>query len=291
MHFFFAFLLSLFFLSQSGCAIKEALFSPSEADKNFQKTLKEEFNYEVVLKNTGETLWIYFPQEEAIYALKQSSSAEEPAKRRLSLLYLDGSFDDQIFSFEYDIVPTTKTTKAGGGLANSYTDQFNTIYLNLMNTIGRIYLNSAVPPKFLVLVIADIKSGFEIAWTIYLEDFKKYQLGALPYEEYAVRILTDSKADAAITGDVSGNHLSYQNIAWPDFLTKQALNRIRFKYQQSNSQPTMDSEKEIVKAFAQTIQSYGYNDYQKIQLHDLRFDSRYEYNPSQVDQIAKDAEF
>ena len=291
MRFFLTFLLSLFFLSQSGCEMKEILFSPGEAEQEFQKTLKEEFGYDVVLKKTGETLWIYYPQKEAIYTFKQGESGKEPAQRRLSLLYLDDTYQDRIFSFEYDIVPTTKTAKAGGGLATAYTDPFNTMYLNLINTVSRIYLNTVTPPHFLVLVIADIKSGFELAWTIYMEDFRKYQAGTLPYEEYTVRILTDSKADKAIAGDIQGVHLSYQDIAWPDFLAKQTLNRIRFKYQQSNSQPSMDTEKEIVKAFAQTLQNYGYGDYQKLELHDLRFDSRYEYGPSQVEQILKETEF
>ena len=156
-----------------------------------------------------------------------------------------------------------------------------------MIVINRIYLDSAAPPKFVVLVIADIKKGFQVNTTICIEDLKKYQLGALPYEEYVQRVLTDSASKPEIIGDDKGAHLLIHDIAWPSFLTNQAINRIKFKYQQSISQPSMDTEKETVKIFAQTLANYGYTGYQRLELHDLRFDSRYEYNPSQIKDIAK----
>ena len=53
----------------------------------------------------------------------------------------------------------------------------------------------------------------------------------------AKRVLQESKGSTDYIGDEIGQHLEYNDIQMPDFLTKQMINRIRFKFTQSDFPP------------------------------------------------------
>src|SRR3989338_1740686 len=217
----------------SGCSTKETVYTPTEADQKFTKILTEEFHYTPALKQIGKSLWVYLPFEHAILAFKAGAQQPAQSERKFSLVYLDGKFEDGHFVIEFDIIPFIKSSK-NKGVATSYTEAFNKEYQNLISAVSRVYLNAQKPPDFIVAIFADIKNGIEVINTFNLDDFRKYQSLVLPYEEYLLRVLNDSKGNKNIINDNKGNHIVYSDIAWPDFIIKQIVNRINFKYQQSD---------------------------------------------------------
>ena len=84
------------------------------------------------------------------------------------------------------------------------------------------------------MAITDIKKGIEARYTFYLEDYRMASVEGIPYDEFSKRVLQDSKGSTNYIGDEIGQHLEYNDIFMPDFLTKQMINRIRFKFTQSD---------------------------------------------------------
>ncbi len=264
--------LLIFFAVFFGCAIKGTFYSPSEADQKFAQILKAEFHYDAVVKTVGKTTWIYLSRDRRIFTLRVSEGGQKEGKEKASLQYLDGRFEDQSFLLEYDVMLSFKSLK-NSGLASAYTEAFNEEYRNVLGAITRIYFNAQDPPTFIVTIFADIKDGIEVTDTFSVEDFRKYQSSALPYEEYQLRVLTDSRGDKRIIGDTTGSHLDMHDINWQDFLIRQIVKRINFKYAQSDFKPSEETEKEFLSIAARALDSYHFTDFTSLKLHDLRNDT------------------
>ena len=246
--------------------------NPSEADQKFLKIMKKESpTIAPILKTIGQTLWIYIPRKRGLlmYKAKEHAGTEETKKQRnLSLEYVDGRADDKNFFVEYDIFPRKKTSK-DNGLTSGSTKGFIEDYQRVFSVISRVYFNAQTPPRFIVVVFADIISGIEIIDTSYLEDYKRYQTSALPYEEYMLREQSETKGNPTIVNDAAGDHINYHDLSWGDFLIKQIVKRIEFKYQQSDFEPTEDTQGEILKIVKQTFDAYHFEDFNTVELRDL----------------------
>lgn len=264
-----------------GCSKKKEIrYAPTEAETKLTKILSEEFHHAVVTRTVGKTFWIYLPVDKELFNIKYAE--ERPSSpRKFTVQYLDGNFADQIFNIEYDIIPATKSSK-GNGVTSDYTEEFNKIYRDALEAITRTYLDAEGPPDFIVLVIADIKNGVEIVNTMSLEDYKKYQIQTLPYEEYILRFLNESKGGKGIVGDAEGTHLDYKDIVWGDFLMKQMLHRIGFKYQSSDFEPSDNSEDEILKIVQLTTGTYQFTDFNQVKLTDVRSKATHLFDKNQL---------
>ena len=284
----------------------------SLAQEAFVKICKEEFHYPVVVKTVGHTVWIYLPIEEDIFSLKandEKPSESSQKKRAFSVEYLDGHFDDRTFRLEYDILPVTKPMK-GYGYQNAASEKYSRKKNNILTAISRTYfdlgeepggpdslnaehetgrqdVNKAhaggeKPPDFFVIVITDIVNGIETEEIFYLKDFKRYMSQEMPHEEYSKRYLSEIKGDKSAIGDRAGNHLDYKEVTWPEFLIKQIIRRISFKYQTSDFQPTENTEMEIVRIVGEAVKAYSFEDFTAVQLHNLRKDETYLFDKSQL---------
>ena len=256
-----------------GCAFKSTTYLPSQAEQKLIKTLQDEFHYQPLVKSVGKTLWIYMPQRRDIFTIKAKDGMAKPPVRKLTIAYLDGDFRNKTFILEYDIVPTTKSP-SDNGLATAYTEDFNQEYRNLLGVVAQVYLNTEMPPDFIVIIFADIRNGIEIINTLCFEDLKKYQSSALPYEEYSLRVLSESKGNPKIVNDETGSHIAYGDVPWPDFLLRQIVKRIFFKYQQSDFEPGEDTEHELLTIARETLRIYHFEDFTAVELHDLHQNSR-----------------
>jgi hypothetical protein len=274
------------FLLLAGCALKETPYSPSQAEKQFIKIAKEEHHLNAVLKSTGKTLWIYFPLEHDLFLIKAGQEEPKNIQKKMSLEYLDGAFKDNVFSFQYDIVPVSKSTK-NNGMNTGYTEDFSKAHQGAINAVTRAFLETKEAPEFIVLVFADIKNGLEVNIILYLQDLVKYQTGALPYEEYQNRVLTETRGSQEIIGDNTGAHINYQEIAFPGFIVKQIINKVTFKYQRSDFAPDEDTEREILKIIQSTFTSYQMTDFKEVQLEDLRSDTHRVYSPALLSSFAE----
>ena len=275
----------IFCAALSGCTLKEPpKYNPSEADQAYYKIVNTEFGYKPVLKQTGRTLWIYLPGTRQIFTIHADQNSPEK-KKKFSLEHLNTTFEDRIFTFEYEIVPVRKEFSTSQGLANDYSKEFKEEYRNMFTAVARVYLNSATPPLFIVLVFSDVKNGVEAINTLCFEDLKKYQSGYLPEDEYALRILNESHGDPKIINDEMGQHLEYHDITWPEFLGQQIIKRVNFKYTQSDFEPGQNTDQEILKIIKETFKSYQFTDFASIRLHDLGADSIKEFSWLQLFQI------
>lgn len=269
---------SLLLLTLPACALKDTVYTPDEAQKQFAKIVGEEFSYDVVLKSAGKTLRIYLPVSHDIFEYKPVEGASKESQKKFSVEYVRGDFKDADFTFEYDTIPATKIKQSN--IATVYSDAFQEENRNLTNAVSQIYFNTPDAPDFIVLVIADIKKGIEAQSTFYLADLKQYFSSALPPEEYTLRVLTETRAAKEIVNDKQGSHLDYKEVLWPDFLAQQAVNRITFKYEKSDFPPGNDTENEILKIIAQTFHTYGFTDFAGVHLHDLRNNKQNTYQQS-----------
>lgn len=265
---FFLPLLFLPFFLSAGCSATPPSGPLAPLDQQLQQILKEEYDYKNALVTAaGKTLWIYLPGERELFEYKVKDP-QEGVPRKFSVLYADGFYTKDMFVIEYDIV---RSTKAGEdkGLSSSYSEEFNKEYRNAFNAVSRTYLDSE-GPEFFILVNADTKTGTKVTNTFCLEDIKEYQAGAMPQEEFLQRVLTESRGGKQIINDTTGGHLDISEMTWREFLLEQMINRINFKYGQSDFPPGDDAENEILKLATITLQYYDFTDFLYIKLHDLR---------------------
>ena len=287
-------------LSQlSGCSKSPAPLKTSlEAEAKFLKICKEEFNYYVVTKPVGNTIWIYLPIRENILEYKASPKSASPSQpsAKPTLRYLESRFENNAFVVEYDIAPAT-TYQKSYGYTTAYSREFQKKQINILTTLSRSYFDiqespgQTMPeiPEFFVLVVADIVRGTEVKGLACFQDFKQAMSvpPAIPQEEYAKRYISEFIGSQAIINDSQGEHLEYKKIIWPEFLAKQIQNRINQKYQQSDFSPSVDTVEEILNIISTTTQIYNFTDFKTVKLHDLQNDKTFLFGREQLKTFVK----
>lgn len=292
-----------FLLSLAGCSkfLNPSFYSLSEAEKKLIEICRKDYNFGVTVKTAGNTVWVYAAGETPILSLKSTKKEDQgsaPAfapSGKFSVLFVDGAFDQGAFQIEYDIIPATKSNPLSG-YTTSYTDEYTAKDNNLTTAVYRAYSEAAVEslgdvsPRetrgdtspFFVVVIADIKTGIETKTVFYFQDLKRYFTGALPADEYMKRRIFEVKGDAVIIGDTAGNHLEQKEISWPEFLTKQMIARINFKYQYSDLKPNANIENDICQVIHQAVAAYDFKDFTSVKLHNLREDKEWLFKPEDL---------
>ncbi len=267
----------LFLFLAAGCFKAPAPVKHSpEANQKFLQFCKKEYNLNVVTQKLNRTLWIYVPIENPIIDYKGTKEGPQHSNigtEKLSLQYIDGHFANGTFYLEY-VVAKIMNYPLDYGYKSSYSEEYQKIQNHLLTALYRSYADvedssDEKAPEFMMLIVADVKKGLELTSLFYLEDFKRAQIGSLPTEEFIKRNISELRGQESIIGDTVGLHVDYQDITWPEFLTKQILNRIRFKYQQSDFKPSEDTVEEIITIAAQTFQGYHFSDFKSVQLNDL----------------------
>lgn len=249
----------------------------TEAQKKFTKIIADELKMPVIVRQVGSTFWAYVPLEESFIVYKaapgsgtSSVQSPTPVEAKPSLKFVETLYIDRQFQISYDI-SSTKNYGKDPGMTSAYTESFTKIQQNIMSAIQRAFEGSQTPPTFIVLIMADIKRGVELESVFYLDDLLKAMSIAqiLPHEEFTKRYLNDFRGREDIIGDKEGKHLNYRDIPMTEFLARQIDNRVRFKYQQSAFGPSADAKSEILKAAQETLDAYGFKDYNSIELKDL----------------------
>ncbi|MEI6437258.1 MAG: hypothetical protein WCO69_00745 [Candidatus Omnitrophota bacterium] len=258
-----------------GCAVKEKLYTPSEAEKKLVAFCKKESSAPISLIThiTGKTLWVYVPFNEPIFTIKPAPGDKAEKKHTpLDLLYLGGDFDEKNnFSFEYDIVSDTipaDPATYGSGYNEKFAKIRQLIYQGLQESIFNITPGNA--PDFVVVVIADITTGVGIKSLLYLSDLKQFMTDAIPSDEYYMREQNEIFGNQDMTNDTAGKSLTYTDVSWTDFLVSQIKTRIKFKFTQSDVKPDSDPDKLIASCAANTLRFYPFKDYSGVYLYNIR---------------------
>ena len=159
----------------------------------------------------------------------------------------------------------------------------NLTHKNLVHS----YVKTEKVPDFFVVIIADTVTGLERKITFYFPDLKRSMTDQFFYEEYSKRILADNPTgNKKIIGDREGNHLKIEEVTWPDFLTRQIINRIRFRYLLSDTPPSENPEDEMLPIIDTTVEAYHFEDFQSAELYDMHADKKYLFDKSQIKTFA-----
>ncbi len=255
-----------------------------DAHQKFLRLCREEYKLDVTIKALSHTVWIYVPLKENLMGisaaktppLKSNQPVTKPAVR-----FIDASFKDGSFLVEYDIA-AQKAYPNAPGYKFEYTQSYQKVNQRILTAVARSFFDakkdgesaSSPAPVFFVITIADITDGIEITNTFDLDDLKKYMaMESIPQEEYVQRNLFEAKGNAACIGDTQGRHLDYREITMPEFLARQMIHRVNFKYQQSSFPPSDDTRTEILQIAAKTLGYYNFTNFASLQLRDLALDT------------------
>ena len=183
--------LLLCMLAAGGCVSKKiALPRPPLTDlqKKFELKCRKDYNLNVITRLVGKTFWIYAPTDKPLFDFAaESPSPPDPLKKpaKYDLLYINGSFKNSTFYFEYDVIPKIKSDLPNEGIRNEGTDYFNKLYNNLFTAVTETLLDPKTPVSFVVMAITDIKKGIEARYTFYLEDYRMASVEGIPYDEFS----------------------------------------------------------------------------------------------------------
>jgi len=284
------------------CSKTESPFPPvqtlSEANQKFIKICQEEAKLNPITKSYPHTLWIYLPTDKRLIDYKSTKDGPTKSKNsseKLTINYLDAYFSGDTFFIEYDIRKTIDYP-VSYGYTSIYTNDYQDIQNQILTSLHRAYSGLGVeaddgpdvkaeqPPDFVVLTVSDVKTGLEIVSLFNYEDFKRAMTdpNSMPQDEFAKRNISELRGHDSIIEDTSGQHIEYKDIPWPEFLAKQILQRVRFKYQHSDFKPGEDAEEEIMTIVAETIPAYHFADFQTVKLYNLQTNTPFKFDRSQL---------
>ena len=276
------------------CAPKKAaLARPTATDlqKKFETKCRKDYKLNIITHIVGKTFWIYAPTDKPLFDFAAEPPAHpDPIKKpaKYDLLYIDGSYKDHAYYFEYDVLPKIKSNVQSEGIRNEETDHFSKLFTNLFTAITETLMEPDTPISFIVISITDIKKGIEVRCTFYLEDYRRFYGEAIPFEELQRRELQEVKGSTDYIGDEIGQHLDYNDISLPDFLTKQMISRIRFKFTQSDFPPQQNYEEAIIGIIADTNRYYSFKDFTQLHTDDIRTKKKMIFIPRQLDFFGDD---
>jgi hypothetical protein len=267
------------------CAPKPArTLAPSEAEKKLINLCQSERGLGITTMAFARTLWVYLPLEHSY--LDITSSKEGPVKSaapqaKMEIKYLDGAFAGGVFDIRYDIRPGRSYTDSRG-INTKVTEEYTAAQQFLFGALTRVYgdtgkgpdngqaVETPGAPEFFVVVIADIEKGIETRMYVYSQDLRRASVDQGFGEEYVRRIVVDQPiGHDVIIGDKNGSHLNAYDLTWPDFLSKQMIYRVTFKYQQSAFPPSADTRSELLRIAADTVAAYDFTDFTSVKLRDL----------------------
>lgn len=272
--------------------------SLTEAQQRLEDKCREEFNLYILSRQVGKTLYIYLPTDKPIFdyeAQKEKGQPLETTKKKTSfnINFLETHFKERNFLIEYDITDQKKTSQRDYGYSSSYSESYIKQQNDLFVALSTIYVDTKpadneTPIDFIVIIIRDIKKGIEASSTIYFNDFKRYMAGDLPWEEFMKRFLPDTKGSQKFIGDETGKHVEYIDIQLSDFLAKQMLNRIQFRFQRSDFTPDIKFEDELLSEVANTLNYYKFDAFDYVKLDNLRDNKKYMFDKSNLAVFAQD---
>jgi len=261
-----------------GCAPKPvAVETPdlASAQRKLQAICRDELKAPIVSSVIENTLFIYLPMREDIIEIKASGdgvSSSKTSSIKPSVNYLQIDYHESRFIIEYDI-GTAESYAKDYGYTNAYSERFQTIQQGLLSAVNRSFYNVRDHKiDFVQFTVADINNGIESENIVYMDDLKKAlsPLQTLPQDEFIKRYVSELHGNTKAINDLDGTHLSLHPISLPEFLAKQMMGRINFKYQRSNFPPGTNAQDEILAQVNETLRVYSFKDYSEIVLADLR---------------------
>jgi len=250
-----------------------------DIEKAIQDISKDEYKIDVKAKLVGETLWIYMPLED----LLAKSDKPEKYLERFEIKDSKAELKDETFKLEYIIKTIPEKEKFQEyKYEKKVAEKINNVWKVLRRVVFSMERSKKSEPKFFCLVIADIKTGFEIREIFYYLDLKKVSYDFISWSEFQHRTIEETDVSPAIISDKEGKHLNYTDITLGEFIIGQIQHRIKLKFQKPEVDKNADIDKEILKIAVYTIKTYGFRDFTTVELNDLLKQSRVTLNRAAI---------
>ena len=228
--------------------------------------LKKEYKTDSVARLVGQTLWVYLPVENMIEA------PEKPQKyiEKFDVKRNRSRFVGPILRSEFYVKPVPAREKIQEtAISKQAMDTISNAWKVIRRVVFSMHPREREEVKFFVLVISDIKLGYEIREYFYYQDLSKVSYGLISVGEYQHRVVQESGGGKGIVGDVLGTHLEYTDMTLRDFVTRQIQHRVGLKFQKPEVEPGIDIDKEMQKVVADTLRIYGIKDFERAELNNL----------------------
>lgn len=147
----------------------------------------------------------------------------------------------------------------------------------VFNAIRRVILSlqhNTEEPLFFTTVTSDIKNGIEIIEITYIDDLKKALYGLISITEYQHRSLQDIRLSFEAIGDKDGQHLSYIDLDFKDFLIEQMRQRIHSKFSRPEVKQGVDIDKEVIKSIQHVLEIYKFRDFSMLELENIATENK-----------------
>ncbi|MFA5100042.1 MAG: hypothetical protein WC547_04065 [Candidatus Omnitrophota bacterium] len=259
-------------LALCGCFFSSG--NPTYTTQNIAKSLRDvalaEYKTDISVKLVGSTLWVYMPVTDLF--IKNPKSEKYPEK--FKILKNNGAFKDSSFVGEYLIKPVPVTDKAQEYKINKdISEKIGTLWKILRRVMFSIEPSQRDDIKFVVMVIADVKNGFEVKEIFYARDLKKVSYGLMSIWEFQHRVIQDSSVSPLVIGDKTGRHVEYKDLTLPDFIAQQIEYRISLKFQKPEVEQSVDIDKEVAKIITETLRMYELTEIEEIKFKNIHLNT------------------
>ncbi|MFA5144633.1 MAG: hypothetical protein WC723_01300 [Candidatus Omnitrophota bacterium] len=265
--------LSVILFLFSGCSLSTApTYIKEGLDKAIQDICKKEYSMDVKVTLSGSTLWVYLPVEDML------AKSDKPEKYLEKFIIDDNKVDfkEGLLKLDYMIKSIPENEKTQEYKYNkAVLDKINNVWKALRRVLFSMERSKeGNEPKFLCLVTADIKNGFETKEISYYQDLKKVSYEFISWTEYQHRVIEQSEVSSTIMGDMEGKHMDYKDISMEEFIAFQIKHRIKLKFQKPEVGKDIDIDKEILKIAAYTIRTYDIKNFTGLELNNLVTNNR-----------------
>ncbi|MEW6075276.1 MAG: hypothetical protein AB1530_03110 [Candidatus Omnitrophota bacterium] len=246
--------------------------------RHVETIAENEYALAVKAKLVGSTLWIYLPLEDIFV------KTDKP-DRYLERFEINGNavtLKAGVLKGEYMIkaVPDRekyqeyKLDKAVIDKINDVFKIFRRVLFSMERTGNEV--------RFLCVVIADIKNGYEVTQVFYANDIKKVSYEFISWGEFQHRSIQETTVSEAIIADKTGANVDYKDIQMKDFIVGQILNRIKLKFGKPEVASGADIDKEVIKIIELTLKTYNFKDFTAVELYNMLTNRRIVLNPANV---------
>ncbi|MFA6383970.1 MAG: hypothetical protein WCY10_01210 [Candidatus Omnitrophota bacterium] len=255
-------------LGLCGCffSANNSSYTTQNIAQSLQDVALADYKTDVTARLVGSTLWVYMPVTDLF--IKNPKPEKYPEKFRI--LKSSGVLKDTSFTGEYLIQPVPVKDKSQEyKIGKDISEKIGTLWKIIRRVMFNIQPSQRDDIKFVVMVIGDVKNGFEVKEIFYARDLKKVSYGLLPMGEFQHRVIQDSSVSPLVIGDRTGRHVEYRDITLNDFVARQIEYRISLKFQKPEVEQHVDIDKEISKIITETLRMYEMSGIEEVRFKNL----------------------
>jgi hypothetical protein len=266
-----------------GCSSSTA---PTYLKENIAQTIqdicKKEYGFDLKVRLVGETLWLYLPVQD-IFTARDLKDKPDKYLEKFNIEENKNVLENGKLKLEYIIKETPEKEKYQEYNYNKkVAEQTNNVIMVLRRVVLSLNRSKGEEPKYYCLVVADIKNGFQIKQVMYYTDLRKVSYGLISTGEYQHRTTQDLSVEPKAIDDKEGLYLDYKNISAGDFIVAQIEHRIKLKFGKPEVERNADIDKEILKIVVYTIKTYGFKDFENVELNNLATGNKASLNAAAI---------